>query len=176
MSRFLKRAAGSGIAFGILITFMRLLSVDSQVPISNVLLRGLVAGVVFGVIMATFGAVMARGFTRRGQVPAGEALVRQGPANHLRRWEGVGGWLYLTDQRLLFRPHRFNFKRVEHSIPLDDVRDVQRVRTWGLIPNGLHVITAAGTLRLVVEDRDAWLDAIGQVRRPARGGVEVQPT
>jgi hypothetical protein len=77
----------------------------------------------------------------------------------------VGGWLYLTDKRLLFRPHGFNVQRHELSIPLADVADVQTCSTAWVIPNGLHLVTSKVDERFVVEGRRDWVEQI----RLARG-------
>jgi hypothetical protein len=38
----------------------------------------------------------------------GEAIVKEGAASYLKRYEGVGGKLYLTTERLIFESHAFN--------------------------------------------------------------------
>jgi hypothetical protein len=147
-------------------TVVRVLWLDPQASTGDVVLRGVVQAVAFGLFMAGYARWMDREALRPGKAPAGEVVARHGLATGFR---GTGGWLYLTDQRLLFRSHGLSFRTVEHSVPLHEIVDVQPARTWGLVPNALRVVTAGRTLRLTVEDRAGWLDAIRRARPPAPG-------
>jgi len=92
---------------------------------------------------------------------AGEDLVKEGGANHFKNIEAVGGWIYLTDQRLLFRSHAINVQRHELSIPLQKMREAKPCMTFGIIPNGLEIKTIDGnTEKFVVEDRKNWVKKI----------------
>ena len=55
------------------------------------------------------------------KLKAEERIIRKGRANHLRRFEGVGGRLFLTNLRLFFEPHYFNYQTDEATIPLDNI-------------------------------------------------------
>ena len=65
---------------------------------------------------------------------------------------GAGGRLFLTDRRLLLKPHRGNFQAHEMSVPLADVAAAKAAITAGIIPNGLKVARTGGSAeRFVVE-------------------------
>lgn len=53
-----------------------------------------------------------------------ETIIRQGRANHLKSSGGIGGKLYLTDQRLFFKPHSFNAETNEAYIPLQNIKSI----------------------------------------------------
>lgn len=95
-----------------------------------------------------------------------EEMIRDSAANLQRGIETVGGWLYLTTERLIFEAHAFNVQSGRTIIPLRDVEDVWLCWTklLGLIPvfpNSLAVSTAKGkTFRFVLGDRDKWRIAI----------------
>src|SRR5215470_6508505 len=109
MLRFIKMTALAGVPFGLLIgLFFTFRSVNPFAVGPFGLVLGLAAGLLFGLMVATFVAWQRSRFTREDPGLEGEHLLKQGPANHFRGLEGVGGWLYLTDKRLLFRSHRFN--------------------------------------------------------------------
>src|SRR6266540_4292141 len=46
-----------------------------------------------------------------GLLNEGERLLKHGLANHYRGMVNVGGWLYLTDRRLLFQPASGNIHK-----------------------------------------------------------------
>ena len=51
----------------------------------------------------------------------GEKEIRSGPANLHRGMENVGGKLTLTNERLVFVPHGFNFQRAPAEILLSHI-------------------------------------------------------
>jgi hypothetical protein len=164
MLRFLKTAVMTGVPFGLIMGVF--CALRGPIPLGWVFgLAGLASGVVFGILMAAFAEWQRSRFTREDPCHQGERLLKQGPANHFRGWEGVGGWLYLTDRRLLFRSHRFNVQRHELSIPLDAILEARACATLGVVPNGLHVETARGAERFVVEGRAGWVKEIDQARQ-----------
>jgi hypothetical protein len=99
------------------------------------------------------------------KLPIGdEQLLKESPANLVRTVGRVGGWLYLTDQRLLFQPHRFNFNKDELSIPLLEIEEVGDYAVAGWIPTGLQITTSEGVRRFVINVRGAWIKAIKDAR------------
>jgi hypothetical protein len=163
----LKRTALTGVPFGL---FMGLFfTLQSGSPFGFV--HGLAAGLLFGLLSAAFLAWQSSRFTREALYLEGEQLLKQGLANHFNRWEGVGGWLYLTDKQLLFRSHRFNFQNHELAIPLGEMVEIQACSTAWVIPNGLRIITAQGAERFVVEGRRSWLESIRQAKVKAGIGT-----
>ena len=99
-----------------------------------------------------------------------EALLRSGGANLQRGAETVGGWLYLTDRRLIFESHAFNLQTGTTAIFLGEITTVAKCWTrflnkLPLFPNSLAVTTDRGREhRLVLFRRSAWLAAIIQAR------------
>jgi len=53
-----------------------------------------------------------------------EKIIRNGRANHLRASGGIGGKLFLTNQRLFFKPHLFNHDRSEETITLENIKSI----------------------------------------------------
>jgi hypothetical protein len=160
MQRFLKTTIFAGVPFGLFMGLFFTVQSGSFFGFG----RGLAAGLLFGLLLAAFAAWQGSRFTLETPSLEGEDLLKQGPANHFRGWEGVGGWLYLTDKRLLYRSHRFNVQNHELSMPLGEVVEVQTCLTAWVIPNGLRVVTTQGTERFVVEGRRSWLEEISQAK------------
>jgi hypothetical protein len=126
---------------------------------------GGVAGVIFGVVMAAFSGCQKRKAENERPSFAGEEVMKDGGANHFKNIEAVGGWLYLTDQRLLFRSHSFNIRRHELSIPLRAISEAKTRSTFGIIPNGLEIKTIDGkTEKFVVENRKDWVRKISETK------------
>jgi len=97
---------------------------------------------------------------------SGEKPVKDGAANLQRGIETVGGWLYLTNQRLIFEAHAFNVQSGRTIIPLASITGARTCWTKflnliPLFPNSIAVATKEGTeYRFVTFGRQAWIDAI----------------
>ena len=157
----------TGIMFALLMGLELVLiehrSVGESVP--KAVLQGVFFGVVFAALFRRFaGAFEKWAWVKRSTTPAfapEERIIREGPANHFRRFEGVGGRLFLTDQRLVFKSHGLNIQRHELSLPLDEIVDAQPSMTAWVIRNGLLVTTKGGRReRFVVEGRDEWAASV----------------
>ena len=102
---------------------------------------------------------------------ADETLFKQGLANLQRGAEAVGGRLHLTNQRLIFESHAFNFQTGTTTVALADIASVKKCWTkflsWiPLVPNALVIETKDGiTLRCTVFGREKWIAAIEQQRQ-----------
>ena len=118
---------------------------------------GLVTGVLFAIIMRWFAARQTKRFSVERPDLDGAAILFEGPANHFKGAEGVGGYLWLTSGILLFRSHRFNIQNHECRMPLSEITGVESTKTLGIIPNGLLVRLVSGTQeRFVVHKNRDW--------------------
>lgn len=107
------------------------------------------------------------------ELAAGETLLREGAANLQRGMEAVGGYLFLTDRRLLFRSHGFNVQDGDTEIPLARIHGARPcwTRLFGvlpLVPNSLSVATDEGHYRFVLFSRRQWLVTI-EAQMPSAG-------
>ena len=90
-----------------------------------------------------------------------DGILVTASANLWRGTEAVGGRLTLSRAGLEFRAHTFNVQREPLEIPVDEIVEVRKTRTMGIIPNGLAVTTKLGIeVRFVVGDRDRFIEEI----------------
>ena len=78
------------------------------------IVRGAIAGILFGYLMGKF-----LKFTDSNvsiDTEADENILLESPANHCKGIEGVGGKLFLTNKKLIFKSHKFNIQNHEFSI------------------------------------------------------------
>ena len=172
MRAFAKTALITGVAFGIPMGLLAGVVFGIAHGFSSGVRFGLmlapISGVAFGLAMTGFMAIQRRRFAQGRSQFTGEQLLHDGPANHFLNGEGVGGWLFLTKERLLFRSHQFNIQRHELSVPLAEIAEVQPVWTAKMFPNGLRVVTRSGRAeRFVVEARRRWCDEIAKAQTSA---------
>jgi len=165
MKSFTKTALIATIAFGIPMGTLAGIIIGFAHGLSAGVSFGIKAaagsGLPFGLLLASFMVIQRWRFSRARPEFTGEHLLHDGPANHFLKAEGVGGWLFLTKERLLFRSHQFNVQRHELSIPLAEITHVSPVKTARIFPNGLSIVTRSGRgERFVVEANQTWCDEI----------------
>lgn len=90
-----------------------------------------------------------------------EVIVKEGMANATRGMEGVGGKLYLTNQRLIFESHDFNFQTGPTFINLSDITESGIGRTmvfnlFRLTPNMFYVVSNGQRFEFTVYGRKDW--------------------
>lgn len=102
-----------------------------------------------------------------------ETVIKQGGANLQCGVETVGGKLYLTDQRLVFRSHSFNVQTGETAVTLDEIGQTSLCWTkflniLPLAPNSLAVETKNGEeFRFVLFGRKSWKNEIDAITNGA---------
>ncbi len=118
------------------------------------------SGLAFGICMA----LITLGLQRRPpplQINAGEHVLHDGPANFMHGKLALGGWLYLTNQRLIFRAHGSMQPAGVWIWLRADLVAARTARTLGMVPNGLLITTMVQReLRFVVAERRRWIAAL----------------
>jgi len=124
-------------------------------------------GVFFGVFMAIvfpylFGKfAMNHGKNIYPELGTDEEIETEGLANLFRSVQAVGGKLFLTNEKLIFKSHKLNIHTGQSDIPYHTIAEVQTTKTGNLIDNGLRIKTADGLeFDFVVADRESWMEKL----------------
>ena len=166
----------SGLFFGIVMTIVFILQdllshsnltkKDITISIFSGLLGGALSGLLFGWTMGLFAKRLTKDI--KLDTEADESILFDTGANHFKGVEAVGGKLYLTNKRLVFKSHKFNIQNHELSIKLSDIDKIERNKTLGLVNNGLSVRTVdSQSEKFVVQQIDEWLNQLTE-----RNGVQ----
>ena|ERR1022692_2015637 len=158
----------AGLSFGIGMTvffiLQNFLTNDNQTSneIMKSVVSGIIAGIIAGFLFGWFAGLFSKSKfvkeTTKVDTDPDENIVFQTPANHFKGIEGIGGKLYLTNKRVLFKSHKLNIQNHKLSISLTDINSVDRYKTLGVVNNGLAIITKQNTTeKFVVEQVDEWL-------------------
>ncbi|MCO5287644.1 MAG: GRAM domain-containing protein [Chitinophagaceae bacterium] len=161
----------SGLFFGIamtvfsilqdLLTHSNLTTKDIVIIIVSGLFVGALSGLLFGWFIGLFANSKSLTKDTKIDTDTGETILFDTGANHFKGAEAVGGKLYLTDKRLVFKSHKFNIQNHELSINLSDIDKVNRYKTLGLVNNGLSVTTIDNkTEKFVVQQIEEWLNQL----------------
>ncbi len=124
------------------------------------LVAGAVAGFLFGWSIGWFANSKAVANSTKIELDTDETVAFETGANHFKGMEGVGGKLYLTNKRLVFKSHKFNIQKHTLSINLDEIINVERIKTAGIINNGLRVTHQDKQEKFVVEKAGGWVSLL----------------
>lgn len=108
-----------------------------------------------------------------------ETMILTGPANLQRGVETVGGALFLSSERLLFRAHRGNVQKTPLDIDLQQIAGVTPCWTKFLAvlpiwPNSLAVGLENGKQwRFVLRHRDQWQQ---KIEAAIEAAIETRPS
>lgn len=77
--------------------------------------------------------------------------------------ESAGGKLTFTENSIAFKPHLVNVHHKITEIAYDQIVEVQKRSTLGIVPNGILVVTQDGNnYKFVVNGRDAIIDFLNR--------------
>lgn len=161
----------SGLFFGIamaiffivqdLLTHSDLTTRDVIISVISRLAGGALSGLLFGWFIGLFANSKRIAKDTKIDTDTDETILFDSVANHFKGAEAVGGKLYLTDKRLVFKSHKFNIQNHELSINLYHIEKVDRYKTLGLINNGLSVTTFDNrTEKFVVQQINEWVNLL----------------
>ena len=122
------------------------------------LISGIFSGFFFGLIIGIFKSSKFVDTTTKIETQLGEDIIFQTPANHFKGAEAVGGKLYLTNKRLVFKSHNLNIQNHEFSLYLNDIVSVDRYKNLGFIRNGLTITSKHNKIdKFVVDQASEWI-------------------
>lgn len=126
------------------------------------ILGGALSGVIYGWLIGLFANSKYVKNSIKFDPEVDETILFETGANHFKG-EGVGGKLYLTNKRLVFKSHKFNVQNHKLSIRLSDIDKVVRYKVLGLVGNGLSVTTKDNKIeKFVVQQIEEWLNQLKQ--------------
>ena len=162
MKSFIRIFLRAGILFGV---FMGLFYTFISGPEFGIP-AGLFSGFFFGLTMAVLSTYLE--IKAQNEVPdfPGESVIKQSAGSHFVDGIAVGGYFYLTDKHLHFRPHRLNVKAKALSIPVAHISEAEKNTRLGVLPDQLRVLRTDGAAeKFVVEEADEWIEEINNARR-----------
>ena len=130
-------------------------------------------GILFGILMEISlpyitGKLVNKAGSRLGknikpELTDNETVEIEGPANLFRGIEGVGGKLFLTNKKVIFKSHKINIQNGQTDIEYNDIAEIIKRKTAKLIDNGIRVKTNEGKeFDFVVNDRDKWIEELNE--------------
>ena len=128
------------------------------------LIGGVAAGLLFGGVMTLLTRGTEKKFAKmRTEIAADRRIICDGGAT----WQGLGGWLFLTEAGLEFYPHKFNHGKQDFAIPTEDLTAVSVKRNMVTV-----TLQTGSSVSVVVSHAKEWAEQIKAVILPSDGGDE----
>ena len=143
---------GCGLAYGVLMGLFG----------SNMTM-GIIEGVIFGVLFTVAMAIFTKHIEKksehlRAEISKVRKIICEGPANHKKGVNAIGGWLFLSEDAIEFYPHKMNIGGQNIPILLDDILDVKTKS------NQLKIHTRSNeTFIFVVNKANLWKQSITEI-------------
>ncbi|MDN3689786.1 GRAM domain-containing protein [Cyclobacterium jeungdonense] len=138
-----------GVLYTLGIWAMDYLSADNKVDsLNSLLFKGLFFGITFGLVFPyLFNALAGKVFTKMGAnihpvLEPTEIIEKEGPATLFKGLEGVGGKLFLTNKRVIFKSHQLNIQRGQTDIDFSSISGIEK-----------RMVNKRGNARIVIRTK-----------------------
>ena len=123
------------------------------------LFGGVLAGILFGGAMTLVTRGTEKKFAKmRAEIAADRRVICDGGAT----WQGLGGWMFLTEAGLEFYPHKFNHGKQNFAIPTEELVSVTVKRNIVSV-----ALQNGGEVAVVVSHAKEWEAQIQAVIPPS---------
>ena len=162
-------ALGTAVTYSIILWLFDYFSEENQYSINSLLFQGIFFGIFFGIgfpyMNEKFGGKFYKtaGLNIKPNLQSDEEIEIEGPGNLFRGLEGVGGKIFLTTTKLIFKSHKVNIQKGQTDIEYKNIKQIVKRKTTKLIDNGIRVLTKDGKkFDFVVNERDLWFEKINE--------------
>lgn len=129
--------------------------------------KNIIMGIIFGIVcgfLFTLGISLfmkrseKKSKNLRAEISKVRKIICEGPANHKKGANAIGGWLFLSEDAIEFYPHKINFGGQNIPILLDDVMKVETKSNY------LKIYTKTNDLyTFVVNKSKLWEYSINEI-------------
>lgn len=162
MEQHTKAAIKTGLYFGLC---MGIIFTVQSGSIVLGFLGGLFSGVFYGIAMGIFTKIQAKkSMNIEEEMSKKHNIIYDDAANYFMGKKGVEGWLFLTENSLIFKPYRYNIQKQELVIPITSIQDIKCQRNFANIKNGISISMYDGEIqKFVVNSSITWLEEINEL-------------
>lgn len=160
-------AIGTGLLYTLVLWTFDSFSEEKLYSINSLIFQGLFFGIFFGIGFPYLGEKFAGKFSKKmgmkikPELALNEEIEIEGPANLFRGIEGVGGKIFLTNKKMIFKSHHINVQKGQTDIEYSTIKELVKRKTAKLIDNRIRIIMNNGKeYDFVVNERDLWFEKI----------------
>ncbi|WP_162418796.1 PH domain-containing protein [Cyclobacterium roseum] len=158
-----------GVLYTLGIWAMDYFSGETRYSPESLLFQGLFFGLSFALIFPyLFNRLGGMVFSKIGAAihPAlepGEEIQREAPATLFKGMEGVGGKLFLTNKKLIFKSHALNIQKGQTDIDYETISGVEKREVGKRKYPGICIQTKDGKkYKMVVYEPEVWIAELNE--------------
>lgn len=164
----------SALVFVVISVLLDFMLGNFAISAKSVVIQGILFGVLFGLFFPKVSNVLGKKLYYKIDDPElqeNEEIKHVGPANLFEGHESVGGKLFLTNQTLIFKSHKYNIQNSQINIDLSKISEIIARRTLKIVDNGIRVQTVSGLkFDFVVNNRKEWTRELQKETGGIQGG------
>ena len=137
--------------------------------LNNLIFQGIYFGILVGLgfpyLIEKFGTRFTSkiGKNIKPELTQGENIEIEGPANLFRGMEGVGGKMFLTNKKVVFKSHKINIQKGQTDILYENITEIVKRKTAKLIDNGIRIKTKdENEFDFAVNEREKWIEKLNE--------------
>lgn len=139
----------------------------------NTISRTILTGLATGFLMSFITEFLIKGMINKRYVVDAdfikylpeEKLLMQTNANHFKGIEAVGGMLFITNLRVIYKSHKVNFQNHEYEASIANIISYEKCKTFGVIENGILLGLTNGTKeRFVVDNNHLIMATLNKIK------------
>jgi hypothetical protein len=139
----------------------------------NTISRTILTGLATGFLMSFITEFLVKGIINNRYVVDAdfikylpeEKLLMQSNANHFKGIEAVGGMLFITNLRVIYKSHKVNFQNHLFEVNIADIVSYEKCKTFGVIENGILLSLTNGTKeRFVVDNNHLIISKLNKIK------------
>ena len=137
--------------------------------LNNLIFQGIYFGILVGLgfpyLIEKFGTRFTSkiGKNIKPELTQGENIEIEGPANLFRGMEGVGGKMFLTNKKVVFKSHKINIQKGQTDILYENISEIVKRKTAKLIDNGIRIKTKdENEFDFAVNEREKWIEKLNE--------------
>lgn len=150
----------SGSLFATIIAIM-----DGNFSILSFIKAALIFGVPFGLVCAISLYLMSNTKIAKLNKIDGKDIIYKGFANHKTEVKTLGGMLFLTNEFLFFIPNNMDMPELQMIIYLDEIKGIERFKSFGFLNNGLSIYHKKTSDNFVVNNVHDWIEELSKLMR-----------
>ncbi|WP_298903439.1 GRAM domain-containing protein [uncultured Psychroserpens sp.] len=162
-------AVGTAILYSILLWTFDYFSDEDIYTSNSIIFQGVVFGIIFGIGFPYINEKLAGRFSNtmgaaiKPELEPDEIIEIEGPANVFRGIGGVGGKLFLTNKKMIFKSHKLNIRKEQTTIAYQNIKTIIKGKTAKIIDNKIKIVTLDNKVfNFVVNERDLWFESIAE--------------
>ncbi len=158
-----------GSLFAFILYLFDLFSEEKTQTVNGLIFQGVFFGIFMGIgfpyVTKKFGKRVTSelGGNIKPDLLENEKIEIEGPANLFRGIESVGGKIFLTNKKVIFKSHKINIQKSQIEIEYENIDKIIKRKTVKLINNGIQISTKDGKeFDFVVNERDTWIEKLNK--------------